>query len=297
MTVSPPRKAIIDIRDRQKEFKRMDDRTDALRKGLDALTLEYSFYTGDHNGHNKLIGLKENIVYRVFGAVYHLQLMLQQHPLIAQRFTEHFIKDASSFDELAPKHREYGYAEREISALFDSVIYHLCSVYDYMSVFINFICVKDRDKTPKWTQICQVAKQTPQLLRDKKIAEVILVLDQHLASKLYKYRSRLIHEKADVCRILVIRTGSHFEPYFTCTEVIRKLFGEYIQEADADYALTFIAVVLIQQTVQQMAVLTEALRRCVKQNTDGASAIPTNLQTKIDPLIEQFQEHFQIKLE
>jgi hypothetical protein len=297
MDGSPPRSAIIDIRDREKEFKRIDDRTDALRKGFTILSLEYEYYTKDTKGHEKLLELKENIVYRFFSAIYHLQLMLQQHPLIAKRFTDHFIKNPRSFEKHAPKHREYSYAERQISALFDSVIYHLSSIYDYMSIFINFICIKDRDKTPKWTQMCQIARQSPQILRNEKMAEVILVLAQDLVSKLYKYRSRLIHEKADVCRILVIRTGSQFEPYFTCTETVRKLFGKYVQENDADYAITFMSMILIHETAQQVAVLTETLRRCIKQNAPSKDSMPLKLQEQIRPLLEEFDKHFKVKLD
>lgn len=292
-----PRKALIDIKDRDKEFKRLDDRTDALKNGFHGFSLEYGFYVESIEGGHKIVELGQNVIYRLFSAIFHVQLLLHHHKIIATRLTAHYLADRPAFEETAPKHREYSYAEREISSLFDSIIYHLSSVYDYMAILINFVSVKNRDKTPKWTKIVETARNNPQFLRNDKLVEIIQVLNEDFVTKLYRYRSRLIHERSDVCRILVIRNPTNIVPYFTCTDTVRKLFKKYIQEEDADYALSFLSTTIIHETVQQIAVLLEALRRIIKENSNSTQEMNGDLQKKLKPIWEIFEEHFKVRLD
>lgn len=295
------RKAINDIKNRIKEFNRIEIRTHGLIAGFQALAKELYLKDGNQRTYARIRELQDNINYRLFCSLYHWQLLIQVHDQVAEHLRQEFMDDPKSFDQSAPKHKEYGYAERQASALFDSLVYHLTTIYDYTSVMINFIATRNKSALPKWTKLCELARRTPDIFTDQKIVEVILTLNQFSVDGLYGYRSRLIHERPDISRIIVLSPSqTHFDPYFVCSEGMRKLFKRFIVEQDAEYTITFIANILVLETIQHTATIVQALRRSIwhgKHDESHIDRVKDESNSEVEKLWSEFEAHFNIKLD
>ena len=189
MTDKSPKK-IIDLADRNQSFKDANDKLESLREGFYGLAMDYGFHIENTwGGEHKIFELRDNVIYRFFSSLFHFQLLLRQHYFIEQKFKDIIQKTPEKIlNPVYPKNPNFEYAEKEISAIFDSIVFHLSSIYDYISIILNFICSKDKDQTPKWTQISKAARDSKNALSKKKISKIIDVVDRDFVIKLYDYR-------------------------------------------------------------------------------------------------------------
>jgi hypothetical protein len=77
--------------------------------------------------------------------------------------------------------------------LFDSIIFHSISFYDYLSCFISYIAFGD--KKAQWSAISNKAR-TKKEFKNSELAKVIDEADRFV-TKLVQYRGELIHYKDD----------------------------------------------------------------------------------------------------
>ena len=264
-------KVIIDILDRNKTFADSDIKLVNLREGFTALSLDYGFHIENtYGGNHKIFELQENVIYRLFSSLFHFQLLLRQHHAIEQRIGERIKKNPERYTQLIypKKHPDFGYAEKEVSAIFDSIIFHLSSIFDYISILINFICVADKDQTPKWTVISRSARDSKNNLSKREIASVIDRLDREFVTILYSYRSGLIHTRSDINEYSFesrIETGE-LNARFICSNKIRKTFKNYGEQIN-DYTVSHFTVWLIDKTVVVIAELLLSLRKEIKKQS------------------------------
>lgn len=305
-----PSKEIIDIADRNQTFKQTDDRLECLREGFYGLAMDYGFHIENTwGGQHKIFELRDNVIYRFFSSLFHCQLLLRQHYFIEQRLSDILKKEPSKIlNPVYPKNPNFEYAEKEISAIFDSVVFHLSSIYDYISILINFICVKDKDQTPKWTQICKSARDTKNQLYQRDISKVIDKIDRDFAIRLYDYRSEIIHRNRDINEYsfgLKLNAGE-FTVRFICSSKLRRTFKNF-GEKDLDYTVSYFSMWLINKTADTIAELLVALKKDIENNSlfpentfkDGSKpfivyADPETNQMKSPSVMnwEKFKKHF-----
>ncbi|GAA3922693.1 hypothetical protein GO495_02195 [Chitinophaga oryziterrae] len=194
------KKILLDIQDRQKTFESIANRLELLDEGFRALYADYSHHIEVTNGkQHDILRLKENIDYRLFSSKFHLELLLRQHFAIEGRIQEIFRDDPGKvLNPVYPSHPLFDYCEREITSVFDSIIFHLASVYDYLSAAINFICNKKDKSITKWSQLAKSCRDRENTYSGKKIASVIISENENFVDKLYRYRSRVIHERSEI---------------------------------------------------------------------------------------------------
>lgn len=264
-------KDIIDLADRAQAFKKTDDRLECLREGFYGLAMDYGFHIENTwGGQHKIFELRDNVVYRFFSSLFHCQLLLKQHYVIEQRLSDIYKKNPERItNSVYPKNPNFEYAEKEISAIFDSIVFHLSSIYDYMSILLNFICSKDKDQTPKWTQISKSARDPKNALNTNDISKIIDKLDREFVIKLYDYRSEIIHRKRDTNEYafgLKIDTGQ-FTVRFICSDKSRKAF-KLFGEKELDYTVSYFSMWLINKTADSIAEILLGLKKEVENNSE-----------------------------
>lgn len=260
---------VIDIEDRNQAFKQTDDRLECLRDGFYALAMDYGFHIENTwGGQHKIFELRDNVIYRFFSSLFHCQLLLRQHYFIEQRLNDILKAQPSRIlNPVYPKNPEFEYAEREISAIFDSIVFHLSSMYDYMSILINFICMKDKHQTPKWMQISKSARDQRNELSSKEIARIIDNIDRSFAIKLYDYRSDIIHRKRDTNEYsFELKAEQEFTVRFICSTKLRKAFKGF-GESELEYTVAYFSMWLINKTADTIAELLHALRKEIETNS------------------------------
>ncbi|WP_428330324.1 hypothetical protein [Mucilaginibacter sp.] len=263
-------KDIIDIRDRNQAFRQTDDRLDSLKEGFYALALDYGYHIENiFGGNHRIIELRDNVIYRLFSSLLHCQLLLQQHIIIERRLKDIYKDDPGKIlNWVYPKNPNFEYAEKEISAIFDSVVFHLSAIYDYLGILINFICTKEKQQTPKWTTISKSARDINNSFNKKDIAAKIDEIDREFVIKLYDYRSEIIHRTRDTNEYsfdLKASTGD-FTMRFTCSDKLRKSFKNF-GEKDLDYTVAHFSMWLINRTAETIAEILGGLKKEIQTNS------------------------------
>lgn len=265
-------KDIIDLKDRNQAFGKTDERLEKLRDGFYALSLDYGYHIENTSGGNhKIFELRDNVVYRLFSSLFHWQLLLKQHYIIEQNLNEIYKKDPSRFSNLIypKKNPDFEYSEKEVTAIFDSIVFHLSSIFDYMSILINFICLKDKDQTPKWKVVSKSARpNSGNEFNKKDIAKVIDRIDREFTIKLYDYRSDLIHRRRDINEYsfeTMVDTGQ-FNVRFICSDRIRKTFKSF-GEINCDYTVSYFSMWLINKMADTISDILIALKNEIEQNS------------------------------
>jgi len=276
--MTAPKKTILDIDDRQKAFHSISTRLELLNEGFRALSADYSHHIEvTHGKEHDILKLKENIDYRLFSSQFHLELLLRQHFAIENRIEEIYQKDPKKvLNPVYPSHPLFDHCEREISSIFDSIIFHLASVYDYLSAIVNFICNKKNKSITKWSQLAKSCRGQGNIYSTLEISKILLEENDEFVDKLYKYRSRLIHEKSDINPIsftLKIASGKTNVKFLT-TQPLTKNFKELKSKStENDFTVSYTSEWLIHKTITSIANILFGL----KSHMEKVSTFPNHV--------------------
>jgi hypothetical protein len=271
------KKILLDIQDRQITFHSIAKRIELLNEGFRAIYADYMHHIDVKFGKDEILKMKENIDFRLFSSQFHLELLLRQHFAIENRIQDIYQKDPSKvLNEVYPSHPLFDHCEREITSIFDSIIFHLASVYDYLSAIINFICNKKDKSITKWSQLTKSCRDKGNTYSNKKISATILSENENFVEKLYRYRSRVIHEKSDIHPIsftLEFASGKT-DVKFISTNTITKSF-KILTEKTSTHNLTvaYTSEWLIHETIDSIVKILFA----IKEEMELMSTFPNHI--------------------
>lgn len=134
------------------------------------------------------ITLRDSLFFRLNSVNYHLELLIDTHIKILKKIHQNMF----NIDE-----NLLGVGQNHMSYIFDDIVFNLCSILDYFGNLIGVIYIGDHKQGIKWTGCCKSARDVKNEFHNNGIAEVIDQEDRDWVDHLYKYRSRLIHNKKD----------------------------------------------------------------------------------------------------
>lgn len=199
--MSDSKKIVIDIKDVAGEFEKLQKRFTVLTNRFMAVTLDYKHYVDNTFNNERIIELRDNVIYRLFSSRFHIQLLLQQQKEIKVKCIK--MLNDGKFDliqGIGPVHPLHDHFKKEVSSIFDSLLYHIVSSFDFTSSLINYIYTSKNDKQNnyKWTTLVRKARSEDNILYPDTIKKAIILHDNQFVNKLYDYRSQIIHEKGDL---------------------------------------------------------------------------------------------------
>ena len=226
---------VTDIDNIQLEFEKLNNKFTNIHNKFIAVAMDYNHYVDNSWGQKEIYELRDNVQYRLFSAKLHIELMIRQHGLIEHRLNEILkIDPRKLFIEYHPKNPYFENAEKEISAIFDSFLYHIVSIFDYIGTLTNFICGPKQMKqdTLMWTKLANGSRDVNSHFGKTEISKLITELDKFFVAKMYDYRSFLIHKKSDFNRHSFIIESGGYEIYkkinarFIASQKFTKSFQE-----------------------------------------------------------------------
>lgn len=267
------KKQLLDITDLNEEFKKLNYNLSLLQRRFIAVAIDYTHYIDNSWGQEEIFKLRDSIIYRFFSTKLHTELLIRQHFVIESRFEELFKADPQKiFGDHYPSNPHFDQSEKEISSIFDSFLYHLVSVFDYLGTLINYICGPPSNKldTLKWTNLTRSSRDKTSYFGNKPIAEKIKELDNNFVNKLYSYRSILIHEKAELSRYsfnVHLEKESKFSANFIATDRLTKQFPE-LKKMSIDNNITtrYVAFWIMNMAITTVTELLFALKNEMELN-------------------------------
>jgi hypothetical protein len=188
---------ILDI-DPGEKFGQLNGEFQILQKRFMALAQDFKYYVDGSWDNHVIFSLRDDTIHRLFSSKLHIELLIRQINLIQRRIAHKQQEDPELFRRRYfgsnPFYDNFG---DEVSAIFDSIIFHAVASFDYLSNLCCYICCKNRDTKLKWSSLAKSVRDDKNELSKTKIAATIDAVDRDFIDKLYNHRSNIIHEKSD----------------------------------------------------------------------------------------------------
>ncbi|MCC9073276.1 hypothetical protein ACFSJW_08560 [Flavobacterium artemisiae] len=280
-------------------------------EGFMALAMDYGYHINNvfgqsKDGKHEIYELRDSINYRIKSANLHFYLLLVRKLEIENRFANMLKEKPSVFNGFIMGNPHFDMASDEIMALYDSIIFHLSSCFDYLAMLTQFIFGKNPETKLQWITLVKHCHNRESEFGKRKFVENIKQIDADFVSKFNDYRAELIHRKkstsfADVSWQL---NSGKVITKFLCSDKIKTNLKKIIDK-DLNYCVTYASSELIKQTLLKIAYVLNGMHDEFRENyvqhspvmnNGGFQIISMNSETKFaeSPAIgfwEKFMEY------
>jgi len=221
---------LIDIKGLEDEFSRLDKHIKELYHRFMAIAMDYQYYYDNSWTQKEIYELRDEVTYRLKGVRLQIRILLKHQSTINKSLNQTYKSEPNKIlGSYYPDNPLFDQAEEEISSLFDSVLYHLVSIFDYLGNLTHFIFAdKNKQQSHSWNSLTKSVRDKKNPYSQKSFAKLIAQIDNDFVNKLYKHRSILIHERGDVfdSRGYTTQKDDIFFCKFVATNKLKKNFSE-----------------------------------------------------------------------
>ena len=236
----------------------------SINNNMIAIGMDYKFYIDSNFTDNKIYEFRDNILYRLRATRLHINLVVNLISSLDRELSEIFKNENGQLSMQI----HFENRKSDISALFDSIIFHTISAFDYVSNLVAFLSLKNHKKL-KWNELAQSVRDPKNEIYESSFSPLIDQLDREFVGRLYKHRSDLIHsgkdgEKSSLSIELIngkvetkILASNKFNKNFS---EIRKLSKEY------DLSISYILFWLLEKTIESIIDIQFELKEFMEKN-------------------------------
>jgi len=220
---------LIDIEGYQKEVEIMNKEIKVLFHRFMALAMDYQFYKNKSFMQQDIYKLRDEVHYRFKSVRVQVQVLFRHQQQINEHLDNVYKKNREEiFKDYWPSHPLFDQAQEEISCLFDSFIYHLTSIFDYIGNLTNYMFGKNTQQAMNWNGLAKSTRDSENEFSLKSFANTIKGIDNQFVTKLYKHRSTLIHERIDIFGSIKYTTKN--QETFFCKFISTQSFNKHFSE-------------------------------------------------------------------
>ena len=255
LDIENPEESLSDLR---KKFLILHDR-------FLALAIDYKFYINPEITDSEIYKLRDNVIFRLQSAKFHYELLLNHHFFIEQNIKE-LCKNKSPMISGNVNLQIYQMqSTEEIYSLFDSLVYHLCSNFDYLFRLINFVHGNTQLAQPKWNLFKSDKNIKNNLYCSTELINALNKLDENFVYPLIKHRSYLIHNEYAIGGIQIVL--NNLQTRFLVTDVLKSHFPELTTKyGTTEMSINFAAKWLIDTTFETINEILFEIRDDIKRN-------------------------------
>lgn len=200
-------KEILDIEDLQFEFDKLKQKSRILSDRFYALGLDFKKCSSE-DFQKQLFKISNDIFYRINSASFHIKLLLDYYEAKPKSDKDLIdIAKPENLDEPILQNRRvqnfFNFSTQEASSLFDSVIYHITTLFDYIGSMVNLIynLTGTKEESLKWSALNRTSRDSNKKFHNLNAGKIVRDLSNDFVEPLYKHRSTLIHNRSDICSI------------------------------------------------------------------------------------------------
>jgi hypothetical protein len=285
---------IVDINDRQKNYEMCNSMLNRFELGLRAVSIMYDEFSSDLKSKENIFILKENIIYRLSSAVKHYKLLLQEHYQAENYLVGHTKGNPTKFDGFILGNPYFERIEKDISIIFDSIVFNITSSFDYLSHIISYVCNKNKQNTLYWSKLAKAARAKNNDISNSLVKEQIDLVDREFVIGLYDYRSRLIHHKRDSHKFITQQSvnGDQHKIRILISQIAKNHFKKVYEGHDKakEFTLTYLSFWLIKQTMERFETLLDGLVEEIRdksnyyENLHGHKGKSSLIFLQLDPI-------------
>ena len=183
-----PKKDVENIVDEKKRHLELFKR---INQQLTGLGIEYTNkMAGKLFNSSDYFSLRDSIQYRLKSMMFHLTQLLNINDLLREKVKSGKLNTAD-LNAIVNNNTDH------LLALFDSIIFHTVSLFDYVGNLIGFICIGKNKIDLKWNGVINLADNKNHKFSKNDISKHLLEHHYKFVNNLYSHRSDIIHYKMD----------------------------------------------------------------------------------------------------
>jgi len=256
-----PYKNIVDLK---LEMKNVLKDFQAIDNNMIAIGMDYKHYLDSSFNDKKIYEFRDNILYRLRATKLHINILVNLLNSLDQELTNIYSNENGQISmQIYFENRK-----TDISSLFDSVIFHIVSAFDYVSNLVGFLCIKNQKKI-KWTQFAKSVRDEKNELSQTNFSELIDNLDRTFIGRLYDHRSYLIHIGNDNGKssLSIELMKGKVETKIIASSTFNKNFSELRELGkENDLSISFILFWLLNKTTESIIDIQFGLKEYMENN-------------------------------
>ncbi len=260
---------ILDIENPFEEFEKLTVRFKLLEDRFIAIAMDYKYYMDSEITNNEIFQLRDSVLFRLHSARFHFQLLLEYHQRVEQSLSKLFMEigPIKFMNQSIEVKRIQSQSVKEIYSIFDSMIYHLCSIYDYLFRLINFTTGTETLQRPNWNKYQNDKNKKYFHFCSKEMHEILKKMDREFVYPLYSHRSHLIHTENETGEFILeyFPNGESFSAKFLATDLFKENFSE-ISGNKKEITIKYSALWLIDKTLKTTTEILFELRDDIIRN-------------------------------
>lgn len=261
MRENRPYKNIVDLK---LEMKNVLKDFQSIDNNMIAIGMDYKYYLDSCFNDKKIYEFRDNILYRLKATRLHINILVNLLNSLDQELTDIYSKENGQISmQIYFENRK-----SDISSLFDSVIFHIISAFDYVSNLVGFLCIKNQKKI-KWTQFAKSVRDQKNELSQTNFSELVDNLDRTFIGRLYDHRSYLIHIGNDNGKssLSIELMKGKVETKIIASSTFNKNFSELRELGkDNDLSISYILFWLINKTTESIIDIQFGLKEYMEKN-------------------------------
>ena len=269
----------VNIDDIQKSFDEINHLIKTVFEGFMAVAFDYGYHINNtfmkaSEGKQLIYEMRDNIHYRLQSSQQHFYLLLRQKFEIEQKFSEMLKKNPKVFDGFILGNPHFERASDEMMAIYDSIIFHLSSSFDYLAMIIQFVFGENPQKNLQWITLAKYCYSENSEFSKRIFRNNIKKSDNEFVSKFNDYRAELIHRKksSSLANVSWKVLSGDVNIKFLCSDKIKTSFKK-ILDKEKDYCITYVVHLLIKESILKLGNVLEGIHDEFRQNYNPHSPV------------------------
>ena len=270
---------ILTIDKPQEHFEEIEKLIEVVFNGFMALAMDYGYHINNvfgqpNAGKHTIYELRENIHYRLNSSKLHFYLMLRRKIDIEHKFSQMLKENPKVFDGFFMGNPHFEFAADEIMSIYDSIIFHLSSAFDYLAMLLQFVFGKNPQSHLQWITLAKHCYSDNSEFVQRKFRENVKNVDRDFVSKFNDYRAELIHRKKSTsfANVSWKLLSGEVNTKFKVSDKMKSAFKKIVDK-DKEYCITFLTHILIKQTVLNIGNVIEGVKNEFAENYDPHSPV------------------------
>lgn len=229
-----------------------------------AIGIDYNQYFKRDLSNKTIYDSRDNIIYRLNATKFHIQILANLLESIDRELSSLYDQK----DGVRNVHDHFNKRQSDISALLDSVIFHIISAFDYVSVLVSYVCIQSNKKL-KWTNLAKSARDEQNPFSKLDLGNLIDNLDRNFIGRLYDHRSYLIHisQENRPTRFSINLSNGVVKTKIISSNQFNRNFTKLRKEED-DLSISYILFWLLRETTDSILKIQVEIKNYMEQNKE-----------------------------
>lgn len=281
-------------------------------KGFMALAMDYGYHVDNlfgqsKDGKHEIYELRDSINYRIRSANLHFYLLIVRKLEIENRFAKMLKDKPTVFNGYILGNPHFEMASDEIMAIYDSIVFHLSSCFDYLAMLTQFVFGKNPQTKLQWITLVKHCHNSKSEFANRKFADNIKNVNSEFVSKFNDYRAELIHRKKSTsfANVFWELNSGKVTTQFQCSEKIKSNLKKIIDK-NSEYCISYASFELIKQTLLKISDVLNGMHDEFRENYNehapkmskgGFQIISMNSETKFaeSPALSYWKKFMEYK--